>query len=297
MEFILSTDTSCDVFKSEIAAHHAYYVPLTYTIDGESYEDHFDKDEQYKAFYDKIRGGAMPTTSQVTIFQHEEYFRSIFAKEATGDIIHLTLSSGLSSTYASALKAAENLAIEFPSRKIYVVDTLSATCVHGMVYYQALKLRDEGLEASAAFDALQTYIKSINVWFMTVDLMHLKRGGRVSGPMAYIGTALNIKPILTINSSGGLTVATKKPGVNNGMRYMIDTFAKTVVDEPHEVFIPQADSDLCDAFIEKLRAQFPKYTFRKNWVGPVIGAHTGVGLLGISYISKVPRLDGPGMAH
>ena len=114
MSFILSTDTSCDIFRAELKARNIEYRPLIYTIDDVPNYDECSCDADYKAFYDQIRAGKMPTTSQINIIEHEEFFESLL-KKYDGDLVHLTLSSGLSSTYESACKAAETGLI-FPER-------------------------------------------------------------------------------------------------------------------------------------------------------------------------------------
>ena len=118
MSFIVSTDTSCDIFRDELKARRIEYRPLVYTIDDVAYFDEFTKDEDYKGFYDLIRAGKMPTTSQINVAEHEEYFASLCDKYDE-DIIHLTLSSGLSSTYESACKAAETVNAKY-GKRVYV---------------------------------------------------------------------------------------------------------------------------------------------------------------------------------
>ena len=124
---------------------------------------------------------------------------------------------------------------------------------------------------------------------MTTDLMHLKRGGRVSGASAVIGTALNIKPILVINKTGGLSVVQKKIGAGKGMSYMAEMFKKNSAPCTAKVYIPSADSDYGEAMKEKLLAIRPDCDVEIGWVGPVIGAHTGVGMVGVCFVSDKER--------
>lgn len=290
MSFILSTDTSCDFFKTELTARNIFYVPLTYAIDGVSYPDDFSSNEEYEAFFDKMAKGAMPTTSQINIYTHEQYFKKLL-KENEGDILHLTLSSGLSSTYASALKASENVMEEFPDRNIFVLDTKSATVVHGMVLEDCEKLRNEGRSARETFEVVTNNITRIVPYFMTYDLMHLKRGGRVSGPMAYIGTALNIKPMLTINKEGGLSVINKLHGVPKSLKYIIDRYKAEAVDEPQTVLIGSAASPFAEELAEMARKALPQNEVKIEWFGPVIGAHVGKGTVALVFRSKNDRYD------
>ncbi len=124
---------------------------------------------------------------------------------------------------------------------------------------------------------------------MPTDLMHLKRGGRVSGPSAYIGTALNIKPILQFDASGALVVKQKKIGAGKGIAAMIDIFKTTSAKQPHKVYIASADSDLAEGMLKKAQAARPDCDIEIAWIGPVIGAHTGVNAVGISFLSDSVR--------
>ncbi|MCX4313058.1 MAG: DegV family protein [Clostridia bacterium] len=290
MSFIVSTDTSCDIFRDELKARRIEYRPLVYTIDDVAYFDEFTKDEDYKGFYDLIRAGKMPTTSQINVAEHEEYFASLCDKYDE-DIIHLTLSSGLSSTYESACKAAETVNAKY-GKRVYVVDSLGATVVQRIVVDEAERLRDQGATAAEAAEKLPEFIKHVSVWFMPTDLMHLRRGGRVSGASAVIGTALNIKPILNINKNGGLSVVAKKIGVSKGMSYMCDRFKEYLspCTTNARVYIPSADSEYADEMKSRLKEICPEADVCVGWVGPVIGAHTGVNMVGVCLLSDKERI-------
>ena len=290
MSFIVSTDTSCDIFRDELKARRIEYRPLVYTIDDVAYFDEFTKDEDYKGFYDLIRAGKMPTTSQINVAEHEEYFASLCDKYDE-DIIHLTLSSGLSSTYESACKAAETVNAKY-GKRVYVVDSLGATVVQRIVVDEAERLRDQGATAAEAAEKLPEFIKHVSVWFMPTDLMHLRRGGRVSGASAVIGTALNIKPILNINKNGGLSVVAKKIGVSKGMSYMCDRFKEYLspCTTNARVYRPSADSEYADEMKSRLKEICPEADVCVGWVGPVIGAHTGVNMVGVCLLSDKERI-------
>ena len=146
MSFILSADTSGDILRSDMTARNIAYKPLIYTIDGVAYQDNFSHDSEYKAFYDQIRAGKLPTTSQINTLEHEEFFESLLEKQE-GDLLHVTLSSGLSGTYENARLAAENV-MQKTGRKIYVVDSLGATISQRLVVDEAEKLRNDGATAA-----------------------------------------------------------------------------------------------------------------------------------------------------
>lgn len=290
MSYVLSTDTSCDIFRNELKARGIEYRPLIYTIDDVPYFDECTTDEDYKSFYDKIRAGKMPTTSQINVAEHEEYFTELCEKYEN-DIVHLTLSSGLSNTYQSACMAADTVNEKYGRKRVYVVDSLGATVVQRIVVDEAERLRDGGVNAEEATKLLADFISHVHVWFMPTDLMHLKRGGRVSGASAVIGTALNIKPILTINKTGGLSVVAKKIGVTKGMAYMLDMFKKFQAEctTKAKVYIPSCDSEYAETMKAKLKEIRPDCDIEIGWVGPVIGAHTGANMVGVCLLSDRVR--------
>ncbi len=287
MSFTLSADTSCDILRNEMTARGIEYRPLVYTIDDVPHFDEFAKDEDYKGFYDQIRAGKMPTTSQINIVEHEEFFETLLDKYE-GDIVHVTLSSGLSSTYASACKAAENVN-EKHGKRVYVVDSLGATIATRHVVDEAQRLRDEDVCAADAAEQLKQFTYKLQTWFMPTDLMHLKRGGRVSGPSAYIGTALNIKPIINFDKYGALAVVQKKMGAGKGIAAMVEAFKKLSAAVPHKVYIASADSEFAEELLQKAKAVRPDCQFEIGWIGPVIGAHTGCNAVGISFVSDSSR--------
>ncbi|MDE6618632.1 MAG: DegV family protein [Clostridiales bacterium] len=289
MAFTLSTDRSCDIFCSDLDNRGIKYISQVYTIDEVPHIDDFDNDGQYKGFYDLIRAGKMPTTSQINIAEHEEFFEKVLS-ECEGDLLHITLSSGLSSTYQSALTAAANVNEKLGKTRVYVLDSLAATSVQRIVVDEAEKLRDEGLSAAEALEKMNYITKHIAVRFMPTDLMHLKRGGRVSGPSAVIGTALRIKPILCINKEGGLSVVTKKIGVAAGVSYMADFFKQFNAACTKRVYLPCADNqEVAETLKAKILEIRPDCEVIIGWVGPVIGAHTGAGMVGVTFVSDKER--------
>ena len=289
MKFTLSTDTVCDIYRSELRERGIEYVSTYFTIEGKESKDEFTRDEQFKEFYEKIRGGEMPTTSQVTQNDYEEFFGMMLDKYE-GDIVHITISSGITTSPLFARQVAADI-LERTGRHIYIVDSLGATVATRLVVDEAQRLRDEGVPAGEAAAILEDFVAHNHTWFMPTDLMHLKRGGRVSGPSAYIGTALNIKPILRFDSAGALVVMQKKIGASKGVAEMISIFARDASKKPHKVYIASADSDLAESMLKKAQAVRPDCDIQIGWIGPVIGSHTGVNAVGISFISDKTRSE------
>ena len=285
--FTLTTDTSCDVKRNELDERGIPWVPLIYIMDGEQYYDEFTTDEQYKEFFDKVRAGSMPTTSQISQVEHEEFFEKVIANGAT-DIVHLTLSGGLSATYNMACKAAGEVEKRHEGVKINVVDTRSATQVHNYVLDKADELRREGLSGAEAKAILDEFTKRVHVVIIVDDLNHLKRGGRVSGAAAAFGTLFKIKPILFFDKAGKLRVVHKAKGTRKAIEYAVD-FIKEYNPDVKKVYIVQGDAmDSANIATEELKAAFG-CEVKIGWCGPVIGAHTGAGLLGIIFESDRER--------
>jgi len=287
LKFTLSTDTVCDIFRSELKERGIEYIPTYYTLEGVEHRDEFTRDEQFKEFYAKVRGGEMPTTSQVTQNDYEEFFGKLIEKYE-GDIVHITISSGLITSPLSARQVAQEI-FDRTGRHIYIVDSLAATIATRLVVDEAQRLRDEDVGAEEAVNFLVDFVNHVHTWFMPYDLMHLKRGGRVSGPSAYIGTALNIKPILHFDKDGALIVMQKKIGASKGVSAMVDIFKQYCSPTPHKVYIASADSDLADGMLKKVQAVRPDCNAEIGWIGPVIGSHTGYNAVGITFVSDKLR--------
>lgn len=288
MSFVLAADTSGDIPRKDMSERNIEYLPLIFMIDGVEYPDKFSDDSEYKWFYDQVRAGKLPTTSQINVTTHEDFFTGLVEKYDGDDILYVTLSSGLSASCESAKLAAENV-MEKTGRRIYVVDSLGATIAQRHIVDEAERLRNEGLSAAETAEKLADFVKHIHTWFMPTDLMHLKRGGRVSGAAAYIGTALKIKPILCIDSLGKLPVMKKVHGTANGVSYMAKMFEADSAKTPHKFYIASADSEYAEEMLAAAKAIRPDCEGEIGWIGPVIGAHTGCGAVGISFVSDIER--------
>ena len=287
MNFVLTTDTSCDEFKGVLNELNIPWIPLTFTIKGETFEDDFNSDGEYKAFYKRLDGGAIPTTSQINTFAHEEFFERVLAERKANAIIHLSLSGGLSDTANSARKAAEEYMSRNPQVKIYITDTLSATHGHNLLLFEAMKLRDAGLPAEKAYEEIERLKTRVHAWFMVDNLFHLKRGGRVSGASAAIGTILNIKPVLNINREGKLAVVKKVKGTANAVNFLLETIKRHKTDESCEVFLVHSNAHKDIELLKKrIESECPWARPRVGWLGPIIGAHCGAGLVGMTFIGK-----------
>ncbi|MCL2821667.1 MAG: DegV family protein [Firmicutes bacterium] len=280
MKFVLSTDTSCDIPREELKQLNISYIPLTYIINGQSFEDNFSTDEEFKGFYKLLRGGAIPKTSQINTQEHYDYFKSMIENGAK-NILHITLSGALSATYSAACIAAQQLMQEFDGTKIVIVDSRSSTYAVGFLVYQAKEFLDNGKDVDETAEVLNKTRTRLYVLAMTDDLSYVRRGGRISLAKAFIGTLLKIKPVFSIDRQGALSVINKVKGTKSVFAYYVEQFKKLGIDpENQKFYISHGDSGAAaDELIEYLRENGFKGDVKKGFIGPVIGSHTGIGAL------------------
>lgn len=285
--YVLFTDSSADLTAELYQALDIQVLPLSFLLDGESYLNLPDESTmKFSDFYAKLRSGKNITTSAANV----EAFRESFLPhlQSGKDILYLGFSSGLSGTFNAANIAAQELSEEFPGRKIICVDTLCASMGQGMLVYLAAKKRLEGasLEETAAF-AEDTKLKQVH-WFTVDDLFFLKRGGRINAATAIVGSALGIKPVLHVDNEGHLINISKVRGRRKAILELLERMKETVVDVQDQIpFISHGDC-LEDAqfLADAIKKEFGIKEVIINYVGPVIGAHSGPGTLALFYLGK-----------
>lgn len=281
--FTFTTDSAVDVFVKDLAAAKVPCIPLTYAVNGVTFDDVSESDKDYKTFYGELAQGALPVTSQINPFSHEEFWEKVYA-ETPNDIVHLTLSGGLSETYTSACKAAQSFMEKHAGANVYVVDSLAATQAEAPLYEKALELRDAGVDAATAAETLQAYAHRIQVYIIADDLFHLKRGGRVGAAAAVVGSMFSIKPLIVFNDEGKLCVYKKPVGWKKALKTVLDHIEEYCPDPAHKkIWIAHADAlDKAEEAKSAIRARFGSEV-QIGWIGRVIGAHTGAGTIGILF--------------
>lgn len=283
-KFVITADSTVDMPKSYIEEKNIPIVSLSYVIDDVTYQD--TNGLSGKEFFDKIRAGAMPTTSQVNPEQAREAMEPIL-KEGT-DILHLSFTSGLSGSYNSTRIAAEELREEYPERKIIVVDTLCAAMGQGLLLYKAVELKEQG----KTIDEIAEWVEAnkLNICHdVTVDdLFHLYRGGRVSKTSAVLGSIIKIKPIIHVNDEGKLIVIGKERGRKKAMMTLVDRMEeKSQGFENDIVLITHGDCEEDAEFLKKeIQSRFGIEKIMINGIGSVIGSHTGPGVISIFYMGN-----------
>ena len=286
MSYKIITDSCCDFTRQQYADLGLTFAPLTLLYKGESH-DSFTEAEELHAFYDGIRAGEMPTTSAVNPDGWERLMRPVL--EQGEDVLCLAFSSALSTTYQSAVIAANDLKEEFPGRTINVVDTRCAALGQGLLAWHACKRRDQGMNLEELTAWVEENKHHLAHWVTVDDLNHLKRGGRVSATTAFVGGLLNIKPIIHVDNEGRLDTVSKVRGRKAAMELLAGKMAETGEGYDNEtVFVAHGDCPQdAEALANLIKAKCP---FVKNvmigYVGGVIGAHTGPGVLVCFFLGK-----------
>ena len=201
-DYILSACSTADLTKEHFESRGIPYICFHFEIDGETYPDDLGVSIPFPEFYQRMKDGAMTRTSQVGVGEYEEYFES-FLKEGK-DVLHLTLSSGISGTVNSARIAASSLKEKYPDNHVYVVDSLAASSGYGLLIDKLADLRDAGMGVIELRDWAEAHKLELHHWFFTSDLTYLIRGGRVSKVAGFFGQILNICPLLNVDFEGRL---------------------------------------------------------------------------------------------
>ena len=283
--FVISTDSGCDLTQAYCQENDILCLELSYTIAGETYRS-FDPRMTYKQFYDLVRQGEMPVTQQVNPQQLVEAWEPVL--QQGNDVLHIGFSSGLSGTYNSSRMAAEELGEKYPEANIITVDSLAASLGQGMLVDVAVQMKKDGASMQEIADWLEANKLNMVHNFTVDDLNHLQRGGRVSKATAIVGTALGIKPALHVDDEGHLINISKVRGRKASLKWLVDRMEETVGDwENEEFFISHGDC-LEDAqyVAEEVSKRFGITKYTIGYVGPVIGAHAGPGVVALFYMGK-----------
>ena len=281
-DFKIITDSGCDFTLAELEQLNVGRAPLSVLFKGELHED-FATDEERKVLYDGVREGEMPTTSAV----NPEGWATVMkpALEAGQDVLCMCFSSGLSTTYQSAVIAAEELKEEYPGREIRVVDTLCAALGQGLLVWHACRHRDAGESLAEVTAWVEENKLKLCHWVTVEDLNHLKRGGRVSAATAMVGTMLNIKPIICVSDEGKLVSTSKVRGRKAAIEYICKKVAEAT--DKDMVFIGHGDCrEDAETCARILKEKYGVKEVHIGYVGAVIGAHTGPGVLVTFYLGE-----------
>ncbi|MEE1277493.1 MAG: DegV family protein [Acutalibacteraceae bacterium] len=283
--YILFTDSGCDIPLDTLNDWGVKSIPLSFKFK-DSDKEYKNGDIESKEFYDRMREGAVATTSAINMETFKDAFREVL-KEGQ-DVLYLGFSSGLSTTYNSARMAAEELKEEFPDRKILAVDTLCASAGQGLLVYLTVEKIKSGATIEEAAAYAEDTKKGLCHWFTVDDLVYLKRGGRVSPTVAFVGGLLGIKPILHVDDEGHLINMGKVRGRTAALTALADKIGENAGGKPNSpIYICHAD---CMNDVETLKGMIKdKYNLPIDMVvdiGAVIGAHAGPGTIAVFFTGK-----------
>lgn len=295
-QFTISTDSCVDLYRDYLKKNGVHCIVMKRVVNGQEFGELYNSKAEFEAFYEELKKGALPTTTALNPFELQEHFEEIFEREK-GDIIHLPLSSGLSVTCENALKAAEEVNKKYKARKVFVVDSLVATHGMAMLVDKLIEMRDSGMSAENALENIKQVRDRQQGWVIMSDLFHLKRGGRISGMAAAIGSLLGIKPIICVTKKGKLAIENKMRGSVNAIKYVLskmETLGEkswTGFAESTVYLVRTSESKLYDEFAAAVKAKYPKIKLKEDLVvGPIIGTHLGGGAA-IVLFEGAPRLD------
>lgn len=281
------TDATSDLPLELVGKLDVHVIPMHCAIDGDDYLITADnRNLSSHDFYDMLRAGQVSSTTQVNGETFKAEVRP-FLKDGL-DVLYICFSSGLSSTYASIRIAIEDLAEEFPERKLRIVDSLSATGGEGLLVYHAVKRMEDGM----GLDELAQWIEDNKLhfahWFTVDDLKFLKRGGRVSATAALVGTVLSVKPIMHVDNEGRLIPVDKVRGRRKSLEELVAHMEKSAIRPADQtVFISHGDTPEDAAYIEKLvRERLGVKNVFIGPVGPVVGSHGGPGIICLFFLAE-----------
>lgn len=288
--YIISCCSTADLSREHFEKRNIHFVCFHFMLDDVTYEDDLGKSIPFAEFYQKMTDGAMTKTSQVNADEFVQYFRPFLEKGQ--DILHLTLSSGISGVYNSACIARDMLSEEFPNRKIYIVDSLAASSGYGLLMDAIADKRDEGMDIDTLYQWATDNRLFLNHWLFSTDLTFYIRGGRVSKTSGSIGNLLNICPVLNVNGEGKLIVQEKirtKRKVIKEIVAKMEENTKNGVDYDGKCYISQsACYEDARAVADLIEERFPKLDGKVEIydIGTVIGSHTGPGTVAVFFWGK-----------
>ena len=284
-DFAIITDSSCDLTQQMANELELTVLPLTFQMDGREYANYLDeRDMPFHSFYERIRAGEKSQTAAANIQNFTDTMRPFL--DAGRDVLCLAFSSGLSNTYNAAQLAAQDLSEKYPDRKIFVVDTLCASLGQGLLCYHAVQQKRAGKSIDEVRDFAEQQKQHLCHWFTVNDLNHLKRGGRISAATALVGTVLGIKPVMHMDNEGRLSKVSTVRGRVQSLSALVDHMEKTAINPAEQtVFISHGDC-LEDAqkVADMVRERLGVKKIFINYVGPVIGTHSGPGTVALFFL-------------
>lgn len=285
-DFVITADSNCDLLPEYIKEKNIGIIPHYYDIEGVTYGDELNLTP--KEFYDKMRNGLMPTT----MASNPAVIRETFQKYVDQglDVLHISFSSALSGGHSNVATGAIEICEENPGAKIIVLDSLNVSLGEGMVVMKAVKMKETGKNIDEIAAWIEEHKNNFCVQFTVDDLFHLQRGGRVSKMTAIVGSMINVKPILVVNTEGALVSAGTARGRKKSLATIVSNMEKIMgnyTDEDHIICVVHGDAEEDANYVVNLiKENMSNKTVIVNSISPSIGAHSGPGAIGICFMGE-----------
>lgn len=291
-KFTISTDSNCDLYAEEIKDLGVYVGHLNYTIEKNKkiaeYLDEFTEHKQYVDFYNELRNGGVARTSILSLQAHIDLFTKM-AEDGVKVALHIAQSAGLSPTIDNANKAIEIVKETYPDIDYKAIESSTTTIAEGMLVKLACRLRDEGKTRDEVLEVIEGEKMNIQHFVLVDDLMYLKRGGRISGPSAAIGTLLSIKPIIEFTKQGKLEVIRKEKGLKKALKSIVDEFPKYGKSKNFDIVIVHTDNEPLALTLQNMLNEAYGIKPEIRIMGPIIGTHVGPGAVAYAFLSASER--------
>lgn len=281
---VLIFDSNCELWYTRAEELGLDFISMPYTYNGEEYYYDLGKNTDFKKFYDTVRAGTIPKTMALNPENYKEFLLPYFEKGE--DVLYISFSHKMSGTFSSLEVALNELKDKYPERKCTVFNTGAISIGALPMVEKAVALKNEGKTDEEIVECLSEFTKHVAVYFVVDDLMHLKRGGRLSGAAAVAGTVLNLKPILTFDADGGLSVIEKVMGKKKAMRKLAEKVVSDWTGKEYPIYIADADCpDEGKLLADMIKEKCPEAKIINQTIGPVIGSHCGPDTLAVSFIA------------
>ncbi|MEG1509801.1 MAG: DegV family protein [Clostridia bacterium] len=280
-KFVITTDTTADVYDNYLQENNIEVIPMPYTLDGIEYG--IEKIITIQEFYQKMKAGAKTGTSQISQFKAEELFERLLSEG--NDILHISFSSGMSGSYENLCTLRNTLKIKYPDRKIVISDTLSGGGGEGLLVYYANEMKKKGKSIEDIYQWIEDNKMQVHHYFIVEDLDRLCKGGRISKAQAFLGNMLNIRPILELSRKGKITPIFKIRGIKKAVSTMVEMTVSQIDKSKNEFILVGHGDDFekAKAFGATLGEKL-NMPVKYNYVNTLVGSHAGVGSLVVYFI-------------
>ena len=283
-DFILSTETTCDLCEHTLSLLKISSIAMEYSVDNQDFGGDSQKNISNKDFYDQMRKGAKTRTSMVNDERAKTYLLSLLSKGQ--DVLHISFASACSGTYDAFVRASQEIN-QTSQNKVYVVDSKCESTGQGLLVRLCAEKKKSGASLVEVKEYAENVLNRINLLFTVDNLKYLEAGGRISKSTALIGNVLSVKPILYVDHTGKLTQGTKVISRKHSLSKLAKLTAEKSSGESDIIYVSHADcKEDCAFVIKKIQALLPTAKIYMEEIGPVIGAHSGPGTIAIFFVGK-----------